>query len=264
MNALWIDLIGLVIGFITAIVDYVESKKLKDAFIHGVMVGGVCFCATALLQIRYQDTPRLEELLGYSKSMRPEDDALKLLKSFSQATERVNSSDSQPLKRSFQYFTTPLRERFENYANGQFKVRPAEMSEYGPELIKSAQQEIWATSAVNPDRWWDTDWGKLYLNENYEAVKRGVKITRVFIVRDESEAKRILPLVQAQAGKKIGACYVIDKAFEQDLLVIDGKFAGELRLRGEGFQEAEFYVNEAKAKAFQQSIYKLSQECRRP
>lgn len=49
-------------------------------------------------------------------------------------------------------------------------------------LEKQAGGEVWAVSTMNPLEWVDTQAEKEFLRLNKEAVARGVKLTRVFIV----------------------------------------------------------------------------------
>jgi hypothetical protein len=269
---LFVECVALAVSVITAVLEYLSSKKIKDAVIYGFLVGGITFCVCALLQIRYFDLGRIETAVGFSNTLRGSEESFKTMQSLNQASEKVKLSESEMMRRSFQGFLTPLRERLDEYAQGTFIIRSSEMSEYAPLLITTAKSEVFATSAVTPDKWWGTSMGRAYAQANYDAVQtRGVKITRVFLVKDDKELQTLLPLIREHLFHKISACYIykrtLDQDSDQDLVSVDDKVAGELVLRGsEGFQEARFYFNETKARAFKQHIQQLQTNggCRQP
>jgi hypothetical protein len=267
-----VECVALAVAVVTSIVEYLSSKQLKDAVVYGFLVGGMTFCVCALLQIRYFDLGRIETAVGFSNTLRESGESFKTMQSLNQAAEKVKLSDNEVMQRNFETFLTPLRLTLDEYGQGNFTVPSSEMADYAPLLIKTAKAEVFATSAVTPDKWWGTPMGRAYALANYDAVKaHNLKITRVFLVKDDQELKTLLPLIQAHLSHGISACYLykrtLDQDADRDLVSVDDKIAGELVLRGnEGFQEARFYFNETKARAFKQYIMRLQRDggCRQP
>ena len=119
------------------------------------------------------------------------------------------------------------------------------MPEFALEMIKSSKQSILATSYVQFNQWWDTPWGRRYEELNAEAIKRGVKITRIFIFSNKADYEVAKPHLDAQKKAGIDVRYVMSNQLEtkvtSDMVIIDGRLAGELVLTPEkGMKQAEF------------------------
>jgi len=117
------------------------------------------------------------------------------------------------------------------------------MSEFslGRRGINNAEKEIKAVQYANPS-FWRTLFGEKYLESNEEAVKRGVKIVRIWIQSKEmlSEYRDIL-IAQESKGIQvlIAETPIIPSALLEDSAVIDGQLYIKLELTLDGHARHE-------------------------
>lgn len=87
--------------------------------------------------------------------------------------------------------------------------------------------------------WWRTPLGRQYWEENLEALRRGVRIQRIFI-HDEVDADLAALLTeQREAGIEVRTVRggAIDPDLHRNLAVIDGRLTWEGRNNGRGVQD---------------------------
>jgi hypothetical protein len=149
---------------------------------------------------------------------------------------RLNLNPNIPIEISFLNSYTRLRESkcdlfreaavaklrdvnayFDDLAGGQLAVR--NQSEVF-DLLKllfceiSFIREIHSTSSGEADEW-RTWWGKHYLEIHKAAIKRGVKIQRIFIVRSDDEATSAADIMRANTAHNIIVKYAVRPEISQ-------------------------------------------------
>lgn len=132
--------------------------------------------------------------------------------------------------------------------NGLYNVSIQQLPVVAISIIEKTNRTVRATSYVNDDEWWNTSWGRAYLDENRRAVKeRNVKIERVFILRTEQDlqTKRALLKANADAGVKVSYVLASDlqEPFSEDVILIDDQVAGVLNLNGQSARSVQFSAN---------------------
>ena len=131
--------------------------------------------------------------------------------------------------------------------SGIYRVPIKDLADAAISLIESANREIRATSYVTDNEWWNTAWGKAYLDENRKAVLRGVTIERVFILKDEDDLKKKQALLRAnvEAGVKVKYAFAekLQEPFTQDVVLVDGHITGVLSLVGQSAKGVVFSAN---------------------
>ena len=94
--------------------------------------------------------------------------------------------------------------------------------------------------------WWDTEVGKHYWRANIIALQRGVKITRIFIYSDMTDALAGVIKTQGDAGVNVGLVKHrnLDASLHLNFAIWDGKKAWEARMNAKGeIVENLFSVN---------------------
>ena len=121
-------------------------------------------------------------------------------------------------------------------ADGKLVSRRTRMKDFSLELIKIAKSMIFATDTGNIAYWRET-YMQDYFELNVKAIKRGVKITRIFIypLRDLRKNEDILQQHQ-NAGIDV---YFVDsgklpKDLVGDYMVVDGKMANYIEFSPDG------------------------------
>jgi len=139
---------------------------------------------------------------------------------------RKNFSDNQEL----------FKEMVIRAQNKEYKINNKEIIENALLLVNNANKKILATSYVDDDKWWRGDSGRKYLEANEKAVKRGVEIERVFIFPNKNsfESSKDILNEHCKTGahtKYINIKDVQGSEFNNDVIIIDDKFAGILPLK---------------------------------
>lgn len=101
--------------------------------------------------------------------------------------------------------------------------------------LRETQQTVFATVLGRIGEFWFTGAGKEYLQENTNAVQRGVKVTRVFIVENMEElTPEVHDLIraQAEAGFDVKIAFAHDLTHDvlYDMALFDEKYAWYLDL----------------------------------
>lgn len=144
-------------------------------------------------------------------------------------------------------FTTQLNREINNLNNvlGQLErdrvtISKNDAMSFGETALDSATKTVDATSYVSPGSWWLSPTGAIsrggrdYIKKNEGAVKRGVRVRRVFIFDSEKE-KNDMDLVLSEnknAGVEVLYLYTsqTEGSSRADLLLVDKKLGGELTL----------------------------------
>jgi hypothetical protein len=125
------------------------------------------------------------------------------------------------------------------------------------ELWKSSKQSVFATSVVKVVDFWFRGGGRKFLEENFSAVERGVKITRVFIVEDIRDiTPQFRELIERQVNGGITVKMVLVSDLAPDLLydmaLIDERYVeylnllpGSKEMRGASFYNTDGQIRKA-------------------
>lgn len=98
---------------------------------------------------------------------------------------------------------------------------------FASHLFGSANGEILALSFNEKEAWWDTSYGRVYYAHNVEAVqKRGVRITRIFIVNAMSDLEALRDLANQMTADKMLVKYALksripSNCFTYNLIIYD-------------------------------------------
>jgi hypothetical protein len=235
---------GALVTLALAVLIYLRSsddaKKTNVAF---VTVLGLIF--TMLLSLRFDVLPKMSHQYSLAGELAATPRLEQLLHETSEAVRIADSSNEPLMKYILDLRLNALQRHTDAVRQGRFVVAENEMPEFALAMIQSAKTSILATSYVQFNQWWDTPWGKRYEELNAEAIKRGVKITRVFIFSNKSDFETAKPHLDTQSKAGIDVRFVMSRdlgvQITSDMVVVDNRLAGELVLTPEkGMKEAEF------------------------
>jgi hypothetical protein len=118
---------------------------------------------------------------------------------------------------------------------GYIEFRPDETYAYVMRMFREAEKNVFGTVFVRVTDFWFRGAGKEYLAENYRTIKRGVKITRVFIVESSDElTEEVVDLMKSQAANGIDVKIAFARNLGGDLLhdmgLWDDKYAAYMDL----------------------------------
>lgn len=209
-----------------------------------VFVATTCVVLTLLLSIRYQLLPVIQQDLELKALAENSSDANQLF----QMLAKAPTGNERPFMAYIvQSRMQSLNEYFDGLAKGRFSVRPEDLSQFLIPMLQSARNEIVATSYAEPASWWREPWGKSYEGENEAAIKRGVKVTRVFLFTSQQDLDAIRPLLlqEVNAGIKVKYAFVgnVPTDLVNGMVVIDDNLAGKLLLTPQRtVDEADFFT----------------------
>lgn len=125
---------------------------------------------------------RIAQLMGFGHSALDEPGLLALLARTAKALGVIHATRSAScIYWSLESLQRCVRE-VERLAAGEFSAGPEHAHSVLTRLLRSSQRCVFATSFTSDPGFWLSGVGKEYLAENAAAVKRGVKVTRVFVV----------------------------------------------------------------------------------
>ena len=146
-----------------------------------------------------------------------------------------------------------------NLQEGYMEIRPEEVYSFALSLVKEINHTFFATSFVKATDFWFRGAGKEYLNENLVAAKRGVSITRIFIIEDLTDlTQQVRELInQLETGEiivKIAHVENLSSDLLHDMAIFDERYVeyldlipGSKEMRGARFYRDETEIHKAKA-----------------
>lgn len=102
-------------------------------------------------------------------------------------------NENKMLNDAYENLTRTYVNSLINLENGRISLDESLRISHMTSLLGESKEKdvIITTSFVNLNEWWYKNNGKKYFNENIEAIKRGAKIIRIFILKKESESEVI-------------------------------------------------------------------------
>ena len=109
-----------------------------------------------------------------------------------------------------------------NLSAGDITFSSRAIYDYTDKGIKEAKNNIKVTSFANEMDYWRSISGKKYLTLNQEAVKRGVKITRMFAMTYEQAIQHI-DVLKEQEKAGINVLVIRPDKIDKEILLVDDK-----------------------------------------
>ncbi|MCB1382730.1 MAG: hypothetical protein KDJ73_07325 [Notoacmeibacter sp.] len=128
---------------------------------------------------------------------------------------------------------------------GQITVEPRGLHTFGTDGIRRTRETIRAVTAASVEDYWNSDWGRHYLDAQREILARGVRISRIFLVSDAGDLAKKSAMMQAQSELGIEVFVLnLEKAkavriAPRDFLIQDDIVGVEVRLDGNGIETIE-------------------------
>jgi hypothetical protein len=146
---------------------------------------------------------------------------------------------------------------------GQIRVSNEDNEALFAQTVK-AKEYILATSVPHVDlKWWSSDIGRKYWEANLAALKRGVRIERIFIHQEWTDELRDLALQQARAGIVVWSVPrdKIPQGLRIDMIVWDQSFSYEIVLNSDGEEIANLYSVNSSEISRKLHIFEIIRSC---
>lgn len=244
-------LVATILGFIA----WRITKDSVSSFLSSLIIGSTLLTVELRFQLRLAKED-IAAVIGLQREALED-------RFLSNATQRIIEGYSGVLASGDAFFLDRARDLIGNCAaditkleEGCMEVGPEDIYSFTMRRFKGANHNVFATSFVRLGDFWFRGAAKEYLLENYKAVQRGVKITRVFIVEDLANVtQRDIDLIKAQAQGKIDVKIAFTRSLTPDLQhdmgIFDGKYVEYLDLMpgSKEMRGARFYRNGAEVRA---------------
>lgn len=258
------EIVGILVTIAGAVATYFKSqrsaKKLNVVFV--TILGTIL---TMLISLRFGVLPEVGKHMAVTEEIRQVPNVTKLIHRLAEA-RKISNEDSL-MGYVLKIRLENLERQLDRVEVGEFTVEQHEMPDFVIRLIETATRSFDATSYVQFNEWWDTPWGRRYEKLNIDAVRRGVAVSRTFIFSSKEELDAARAHLDKQVNGGIKVRYAIADALgiqvTSDMVVVDGKLAGELRLTPDkGMKQAEFFTQSRDVKRIHRRIQALKLEAR--
>lgn len=211
-------LIGVSASIAIAFFGYFHAKSVSEA----IIVGLLSIIVTLLIELirgTVESREQVLKILALTQQVSDDDFLRSRIVSVVESFSIISSGKYQTLfleegKRSL----TGCSDSLKNLADGTFLIDEERRMRILVDLLERARpgETILATSYVNLGDWWERELGQRYLQANYKAVKRGVEIKRVFIVRQDEE-EDVYKFIDEQRSNSINVRVVKESSVKSHL-----------------------------------------------
>lgn len=222
------EIVGLVLTAGTAVLTYLKSSDDSKAQ-NAAMASVIGVVLAMVLGVRFDSVPKMQESLAQADVIRRDPIRRQLL-------ERAAAVGSSPVLSNplaalvLNARMKNLREQFDQIAVSRFNVNEAEMPLFNIQMIRSAKKTINATNFIGQSRWWTEPWGDRYEQANEDAVKAGVKVSRIFVFSSAGDLPLAKEIMVRESNSGITVRYALLSdlpPFTGDVIVIDNALVGE-------------------------------------
>lgn len=217
----WLDRV-LVIGIIVSVVIALLLVLTGNDTILGLVVGLLSLIITLLLEVIARFN-KLESLLAEAVTLSKilSDDSLQQpIRDIVNYYESIAKYEHDEFLRHTKASIEQCRAALQEIASGVVRNTPKGIQEAGFREFERVQRDVKAIH-VDPMNFWTGDWGRKYFAINQTALKRGVKVTRIFALTDTAARDNIETLKeQERAGVRV---LILDpgKVITEERLIFD-------------------------------------------
>jgi hypothetical protein len=241
------ELVGVIATLLSGVIVFWQSdKSTRNQNTLVATLLGLLF--TMIMAVRFEHLPVIKKQTELAQKLSDLDRASRMVDLALDAIRAVDGTREPLMRQVLEKRLDALEESLEELKGGRFTIAAHEMPNFSVDLINRATVSYHATSFVALDDWWNTPWGRQYESLNIEAVKRGVKVKRIFIISSDAELEKVRPYLDRQTTNGIEIRIVrsaqLSTKVTSDLLALDDTLGGELRLTPDkGMKEAEFFTS---------------------
>ncbi len=202
--------VPLIIGYVISISIGITLYLLSKATLESLAVGLLVSILTTLVRIRadiHKNQTEIIEAIGINKDINKDVNLRTAL--YKLANDYIaiasNPQEKQFVEEARIIVDNCVRATAE-LANGKFFVEEEDRRVgYIFSKVRETRASIKAITYLRKKGWWDSPIGKKYLEEQKEALSRGVEITRIFILPNQTDSDLRQPVKdQKEISVKIG------------------------------------------------------------
>lgn len=212
---------GIVLSIAVGVILWLAGEDTVQAVIVGLLVSVISLLSELLLRTDRHNF-EVAELSKLSATLYTFPKLYNFVfKAISDYTKIAELNNEIFIKYAHSYMVE-LNASLHTLSEGRYQVPPLKEGEglIDSTILLNTQNEFLATSIGNLERWWNSVGGKRYLHENELAVKRGVKLTRIFIVQKHDNLEAVAKIATEQ--KHIGVdVWLIDAEHVPEHLRLD-------------------------------------------
>lgn len=205
--------IGVLVSILVGLVMVWTGQDQISSWTVGLLLSLFALCFDLLKNSKSIEA-QLQQLLGISE----ETDIFETIRSLIIAYRQVCLviRDVIFIERAVSILEDCRSEMIE-LAKGHFTVRMKNNLSISSLLIPYAKNNVKAVSYADFEKWWRSESGRKYLQENQNLISRGIKITRIFIV-PESKIESFHDIVETQQQIGVDVLLAFEESLAPDLL----------------------------------------------
>ena len=256
MNLNKSDIIAILIGILFFVVSVVPTLTKRDFdfetdFILIAFAASSSIVITLLIIVLYHILVLRQDF--ESKRDFPKDKELsELIELFIDSYVTIRDNGDELFKNRLNELIDEFKIAIFDLKNGHIVFEDTERWEnFVLNIIRSLKggDTIKATSLVFIPKWWDSDFGRKYLEENNDAIaNKNIKITRLFFLEDINKMKDYAKVIERhnEAGVKVGIINMEDlyPAQIEDFAILGEKYVARLELYKGKVKRAHVYNTE--------------------
>ena len=204
-----------------------SERLLGEDAIDGFLIASIFGIVTS---IAFSTLPNIKSVLGEINAAVEDSPEYMILQTLTKSRRAVEEITDPGIRNIFNNFlhkeTDKYKAAISSIANSRIILHRESTMRFAESAIKAANKSINAASYTAPNCiWWLTSDGRAYALKNEDAIKRGVQIKRIFIYADDTEYKKLEPVIaqQKKAGIIVYSALLssLPKDWTHDLLIVD-------------------------------------------
>jgi hypothetical protein len=229
-----------------------KDKPIVERLIHETAIDGLMIAATLGLVVSLSSTTLTlqSELKAVTKIVEdsPEYSLMQTIANTRQAIDNISEPSAKEIFTNFYNSVTDEYKASLSSIQNHGMVIPKEKAMlFGESAFIEAKKSVFTTSYVSPSNWWLTPDGNAYFLKNEDAIRRGIRITIIFIYSTESELKELNSIIEKQkkAGMTIYSILAskLPARMSRDIIIVDDRLVGELILEKDTRDFSKVIVN---------------------
>lgn len=235
-----IIVIGIVISIALAVILVLIGQDQATSLLIGLVVTIITLLVDIIARLRESEA-RIIQISEFGNSLASDSWLFDILRQIVNDYRVVKTRNYDTYIRRMSAALVECRDVVHSLSEGYLITDVLGQFSLGRRGINNAEKEIIAVQYANPS-FWRTLFGEKYLESNEEAIKRGVKIVRIWI-----QSKEILTeyrdIINAQESKGIqvfiAETHIVPHALLEDFAVMDSQLYIRLELTLDGHSKHE-------------------------
>jgi hypothetical protein len=233
-------IIGIGVSVVTALILVLIGQDQVASLLIGLVITVMTLLIDIIARLK-ESEERIVKISALGETLASEPSLFRMLQQITNDYRSVKEQNFDLFLRRMNVALTDCRDVLHGLSEGYLATDIYSEFSFGITGIKSVQKTLNAVQYANP-AYWRTKFGEKYSQLNEEAVKRGVKVTRLWIQgRETLENFRDVITSQESMGIQVllAESQDIPRDLREDFAIVDSKMLVKLEMTREGESKLE-------------------------